>query len=107
MTPIACGIVFITVVGIPLALAVCAVYLIFLYAAGILAGLAIGQWILGRGRETRPKPVGSMILGVLILALIGLIPYLGTFVGFVALVVGLGGLLISLWRGHQSPEAVS
>lgn len=108
--PITCVIAMISVVGIPLALAVLAIYFILIYASRIFAALALGQWILGRGRETKPKPIGSMILGLLVfeiaLPLIALVPALGGLVsgvaGFFILITGLGGLLVSWYRDRRT-----
>ena len=99
--------------GLPLALAVAAVYIILVYSAKVFAALALGQWILGVGRQTVPKPVGSMILGLIIIAvahyLLGLIPVAGCFVQalfkLVVWIVGLGAFLVSWWRSRQpAPE---
>lgn len=98
--PIVVVILMITIVGIPVALAATAVYLVLLYAAHILAALAIGQWILGRGGVRIPKPLGSMVLGLLILTVLGLVPVLGPLVRFIAMLAGLGGFLISWWQSR-------
>ena len=109
VTPIACLIAAPTLVGFPLALAVAFVYIILVYSAKVFAGFALGQWILGAGRQTLPKPVGSMILGLIIIAvahyLLGLIPVAGCFVQalfkLVVWIVGLGAFLVSWWRSRQ------
>jgi len=110
VTPVACVIAAATIVGLPLALAVTAVYLILVYSAKVFAGLALGQWILGVGRQTIPKPVGSMIMGLIIIGAahyaLGLIPAAGGFVQalfkLAVWIVGLGAFLISWWRSRQT-----
>ena len=109
VAPVACVLAMITLVGIPVALAVIAVYLILLYAAGIFVALALGQWIIGMRMETPPKPVGSMILGLVTLAvvatLLGMIPRAGWFLAwltnFVVLTAGLGALSASWWQSRR------
>lgn len=113
VTPIACVLALITIVGGPLALAVAAVYLILLYAAGIFVALAVGQRIIGGRTQDRPKPIGSMILGLVTLAvvatLLGMIPSAGGFLAglmnFVILIVGLGSFSASWWRNRPSGPA--
>ena len=100
VVPVACVIGLITVVGIPLALAVLFVYTIALYAAGIFASLALGTWILGRGRETPPKPLGSMVLGALVFGILSAIPWIGWLVKVGIALTGLGAFCAAWWRGR-------
>ena len=100
VVPVACVIGLITVVGIPLALAVLFVYSILLYATGIFASLALGTWILGRGRQTPPKPLGSMILGALVLGIVFLVPWIGWLVKLGVVLAGLGAFCVTWWRGR-------
>lgn len=107
--PVAIVIAFITVIGIPLGLAALAVYLVLLYVANIIAALALGGWIVARvssGRAT-PHRIWSMILGLVVLSIIGLIPILGGLILLLALLAGLGGLLLSWWRERQAQQPVA
>lgn len=101
VVPLACVIAIITIIGIPLGLTALMIYLILLYAAKIFVGLTIGQWILGRSQSAQPKPLVSMILGLVILAIIGAIPVLGWLVSFVVVLLGLGAFLLSWWQARE------
>ena len=110
VAPIAIVLGLITIVGIPLALAAVAVYAILIYAAQVFVGLAIGRLILSKNTAQPPKPFGSMILGLVLLAVVlpvlGLIPVVGGtlsgIVGFAVLLTGLGGLSVSWWRDRRA-----
>lgn len=105
--PIATILLAITIVGIPLAIAVLLVYMILLYAAAVFTALALGQYILSRSRDRVPQPFGSMILGLVILAVVSLIPFLGWLVKLAAVLVGLGGFLISWWTTRAATAVES
>ena len=99
-TPIACVVAALTGVGIPVALAVLVTYIILLYASGVFSALAIGQMSLARARhaQTTPNPYSSMILGLVIISLVGLLPYIGWLVRFLVVLAGFGAFLTSWWR---------
>jgi hypothetical protein len=105
LTPALAVVLLITIIGIPIGLSLLAVYGVLLYAAWILGALALGQWILGRAGRANPARFGSMILGILILAILGLIPFVGGVFKFVAALLGLGALLISWWRDRTTAPA--
>jgi len=92
LTPIAAIIVCLTIVGIPVGLIALALWGIAIYLAQIPVGLLIGRLILGRFRAVEGKAimVGALALGLLILKLLGLIPYAGFFIGLTVAIFGLG-----------------
>jgi len=96
-TPIAFILVCITVIGIPLGLISMAVYGVAIYLAQIPVGLAVGSLIVRRaGRvESKALLIGALALGLVILSLLGLIPYFGFVVGLVTILFGLGALAVS------------
>ncbi len=97
-TPAAAVVVCITIVGIPLALISLALYGIAIYLSQIPAALFIGRWLIGHFNETdsRGSMVGALALGLAILCLLRMIPYLGFFIGLAAVLFGLGAALVSL-----------
>ncbi len=97
VTPIAAIIVCITIIGIPLGLIALALWGIAIYLAQIPVGLFIGRWIIGhfRGVEGKAIMVGALALGLVILRLLRLIPYLGFFIGLAAILFGLGAVVVS------------
>ncbi|MFL5781641.1 MAG: polymer-forming cytoskeletal protein [Thermoleophilaceae bacterium] len=99
--PIVALIVAATVVGIPLA-AVLLLAVLPLYALGYVTS----AWILGRriltGRRDRFVP---FLIGLVILRVIALIPFLGGLVGICATAFGLGALGLAAWRAGGAGRA--
>ena len=108
LTPIAAIIVCLTIVGIPVGLIALALWGIAIYLAQIPVGLLIGRLILGRFRAVEGKAimVGALALGLLILKLLGLIPYAGFFIGLATAIFGLGAgvALIRMRRAGAGDE---
>jgi len=72
------------------------------YLAEIVLGFFLGRWLLGRvNRPLGENRVLSLIVGVLLLALISIVPYLGPIVGWLAVLFGLGALV--LWMFCKKP----
>jgi cytoskeletal protein CcmA (bactofilin family) len=99
--PIVALIVAATVIGIPLA-AVLLLAVLPLYALGYVTS----AWILGRriltGRRDRFVP---FLIGLVILRVIALIPFLGGLVGICATAFGLGALGLAAWRAGGAGRA--
>jgi len=97
LTPIAAILLCLTIVGIPVGLIALALWGIGLYLAQIPVGLLIGRLIISRfrGVERRAIMIGALALGLVILTLLGLIPYLGFFIGLAVALFGLGAVVVS------------
>ena len=108
-TPIAAGIVCITIIGLPLGLIALAHYIIAIYLTQLFAGLLIGQLIIGafRGVETKAALVGALALGLAILSLLRLIPYLNFFIGLATVLFGLGAILVSEKKLRAEAQNIS
>ena len=110
VTPIVAILVCFTIVGIPLGLITLVLWGIGLYLAQIPVALLIGLLIIRRSREVERKGImiGALALGLAILALLGLIPYLGFFIGLVVALFGLGAVVVSERRRRaEAREAAS
>jgi len=96
-TPIAAIIVCITIIGIPVGLISLALWGMAIYLAQIPVGLLIGRLIIGRFKRVERKAimVGALALGLVILRLLGLIPYLGFFIALAVVLFGLGAVVVS------------
>jgi hypothetical protein len=96
-TPVAALVALVTVIGIALAVILMAVYLVAVYLSQIVAGLFLGKLILIRDEPTRDRLMGfaSLALGLVILNLIALIPWIGPVLMIAAVIFGLGALLMS------------
>lgn len=96
-TPIAALIACITIIGLPLGLITLALYTIAMCLTQLFVGLFIGQLIIGssRGVESRAALVGALVLGLAILSILRLIPYLGAVIWVATILFGLGAILVS------------
>lgn len=105
LVPIVVVLLMITVVGIPVALLGLAAYLAALYLSQVFVGLAIGRLILPNawGDDGRGYNLLAMVIGVIILALLRLIPvpYLGSAIAAITAILGLGAIIVGLRRGHH------
>jgi len=97
VTPIAALIACITIIGLPLGLIALALYTIAICLTQLFVGLFIGQLIIGgsRGVESRAALVGALVLGLAILSILRLIPYLGAVIWLATILFGLGAILVS------------
>jgi len=96
-TPIAALIACITIIGLPLGLITLVLYTIAICLTQLFIGLFIGQLIIGssRGVESRAALVGALVLGLAILSILRLIPYLGAVIWVATILFGLGAILVS------------
>jgi hypothetical protein len=92
---------FFTIVGIPMGIGYFLFVLPVLWFLGYLvAGTQLGRLVL-RSRGDSERPYLAALVGLLILQGIGIIPWLGVLVAFVAGVVGSGALLLLAWRSWR------
>ncbi|HEX7126256.1 MAG TPA: hypothetical protein VF406_10880, partial [Thermodesulfobacteriota bacterium] len=108
VAPMLALVLLLTVVGVWLGLAVLA-----LYPIALLGGLVVGiAWLgdLVARAVSGPDPsrlteVAGYAVAVLLAAVAGLVPVLGGWVLFLAVVVGLGAIVVALWRLAASGRA--
>ncbi len=97
--PVACLILMLTIIGLPLGIITFMLYLIAWYLSPVVVGLTLGGKIVGAFRKERAGPmIGGLILGLIILRAISLVPVLGWLVMFVVILFGLGALALSHQR---------
>lgn len=76
------------------------------YLAPLLVGLSAGRWVLGRVAAERARGLAlPLVAGLVLLALLRLVPLLGFLVALGVLLLGWGAVLIWLWR-RLRPVAV-
>jgi hypothetical protein len=104
--PVAAIILLITLIGAPLSLLCIAAYFVLLVVGYIAAGAAVGDSVLKRLRPRSASATGSRIVaatgGILIVAILGRIPWVGGLVVFAALLMCLGALGLHMKRTLQS-----
>jgi hypothetical protein len=97
--PIVAVLILLTLVGIPLGVGLLLALLPF-YALGYAtAAWLVGRRILG---EQRGRLV-AFLAGLAILRALALIPIIGGLFSFAATVVGVGALVVALWRARRAP----
>lgn len=101
--PIAALITCITVVGLFVGLSTLALWYGTLHFGLVVVGALIGQWLMGRTNELWPL-VGRMCVGVLIVRLCTIIPYLW-FLKYIAAFWGLGAISLVIFRRFQPAVA--
>lgn len=91
----------ITLIGLPISLMLLAVYLAALYLAKLWVGAFLGWIILKPSGATNGDWLLGLLVGLLILTVVGYIPYIGRLVGFGVLCLGLGAFAGQLYRSSR------
>lgn len=99
--PVAIIVACITLVGIPLALMLFATYLAAIYLAKIWVGAFLGRLLLKPSGATKGDWLLGLLVGLLILTIVGFIPYLGGLVRFGMVCLGLGAFSWQLYRSSR------
>jgi len=97
--PFASFIVFTTIIGIPVALVVFALFISIVLFATVFAGTALGRMLL-------PKldKMISAVIGTVVLVLLAQIPYLGPIISVASAFYALGVIFQLLWQTRQRKE---
>jgi len=104
VTPLASLLLLITVVGIPLSLALLAAYAALLYAGKIIAGDAVGRYLARHfGWEGRIHAIFPFMIGFAGLILLGKIPIVGFLISIVAVSLALGAVFLAIKRTRNAP----
>jgi hypothetical protein len=98
--PMVAVLAVVTLIGIPLALALIALYFVLLLAGYVSAGIVLGElalqhWGTARAASTGWR-IGAAVLAVLVLSLAGRTPFFGPLITLVAVLMGIGALLLQL-----------
>ena len=105
--PVLVVLLLVTIIGIPLALIVLMLYLLLLFLGWVTAAMFVGQKLLGFMRSGTVATTGwklfALLLAVLGLWLVGLVPVIGGWVKFAALLLGIGALVWQGWPRRDAP----
>lgn len=97
VVPIAAVILLITIIGIPLSIVGMLVYVTLLYVSGIFAALVIGQAVVNLiGKKLADKKGNQLlflIVGLVVIGIICMIPYVGFFIRLLTILFGTGALV--------------
>lgn len=92
--PVVLVLVALTVIGIPLSLAGFVAFALLLWVVFVFGGLVTGTWMLSMvDREGRWF---ALVTGLVVLALLDIVPFVGAVVRFLVLLVGLGAFVLAV-----------
>jgi hypothetical protein len=94
--PVVAILAMVTLVGLPLGLALL-LALALIYGIGYTAG----AWIIGRRIVSRSSPIVAFLVGWGILRVVALVPFLGGLAWLVAVVVGLGAIVLAVRQARR------
>ncbi|MBN2087647.1 polymer-forming cytoskeletal protein [Candidatus Peregrinibacteria bacterium] len=103
IVPISVLILFVTVIGLPLAFITLLSWIILLMLGKVFASMIIG-WQLIKVKEKKGfgRLYGGFALGALIYSLLIVIPIVGWLAKFVAILIALGAVIITCYELHNS-----
>jgi hypothetical protein len=81
-----------------------ALYAMLLVLGYLASAEGLGQAIAHR-TGWRVHPAWSLLIGLLLVGLLTAIPWVGGFVGLIAVLVGVGALGLSGWSAYHRPAA--
>jgi cytoskeletal protein CcmA (bactofilin family) len=99
--PIAAFIACITVVGLMIGISTFILWMTTLFCAQLVVGTIVGQWLVGHTRETW-QLIGRMVVGVIVVRVVEMIPFLGGWVRFAVVLWGMGAISLAIYR-HFTP----
>jgi cytoskeletal protein CcmA (bactofilin family) len=103
VVPVAIVIALVTVVGIPAAIIAGFLYAIIVYISRIYLGVWIGRKVIGAPKRKQITSLfWPLVVGVTIIALIGLIPFIGWIFKLFCLLIGLGALSLAVLRSAEA-----
>jgi predicted anti-sigma-YlaC factor YlaD len=92
-------IAMVTMIGLFVGVSTLFVWLIAVYAAQPVVGAMLGQWILGRTKETWPL-IGRMMVGIIIIRAATMLPH-GWILKLGVVFWGLGAISLALYKRFQ------
>jgi hypothetical protein len=96
-TPIAAIIACCTIVGLAVGIVTLLLYLLAVYTSTIFVSGWLGEALLG-ARVGTGAAIGRLALGLFILHVLRLLPYVGSWILFVTIFWGLGALVMALYK---------
>jgi hypothetical protein len=104
--PLLLGVLAVSIVGIPLAVVLFALYLLILLLSAVFVSYRIGEWLFDRMHRTHASFWARLVLGVFVVSLGVSLPAVGWVVALAVLVAGAGALVLeqreqraSAWLG--------
>src|SRR6185436_19372727 len=101
-TPVVILALAVTLVGLPLALVLLGLYLLGFYAAKIVVGLALGRALLHPRGNPRRDALRALVVGLALITLATMLPWLGMPVWIAVACLGAGALAGRLFRAVRA-----
>ncbi|MDD4271304.1 MAG: polymer-forming cytoskeletal protein [Patescibacteria group bacterium] len=96
LTPLIFIVLLITIIGLPLAFITLGLWLIAIYLSKILVGILIGRSLLNNyWAKQKDSLILAMVVGIIVAYLIFALPFIGWIVALLAMLWGLGGIMLS------------
>lgn len=94
LIPIACIILAVTVIGLWLAGLISVTYILMILLSSVLASIVFGSWLIKVLGKKSEYPINwkAVVVGVIVLNIVVLIPFIGWFVKFVFVLISLGAV---------------
>lgn len=89
-----------TIVGLLVGLSSLMLWFVMLFAAEIVVGGIVGQWMLGREEEFWPF-ILRVVVGVVAVRIVTSVPFIGFWAGLIVAVWGMGAISLALYRRLQ------
>ena len=98
--PVLAIVAMVTIIGAPLGLGVLfGAFPVLAFGGFLVAAVFLGEQLLGTRKEPMAaRPYRGALLGIVVLQVVGLIPFVGGLVTAVASILGLGAILLLAWR---------
>ena len=103
--PVAAIILAITLVGIPVALLLIILWLLGLYLAKVVVAKWIGSAILGTRENGLASTLLPLLVGLIIVIIAVNLPYIGGILNFLLMLIGLGALVVAIYRMKTAGES--
>jgi hypothetical protein len=104
--PLLAILLFASLFGVPLAIILLLSWIVGLMLSAVIASYAIGWFAIEKlGWPPRARRLASLVTGLLIFTLIGLVPFVGGIVAFVLMLCGLGAIAIAMGNKLFPPKA--
>lgn len=107
LLPFAVMALMLTGIGAPLAILLLLGYLMALIVSIVVAAAWIGRrgrlLLGGQAEPSRWKRFWWLVLGLIIIALLGAIPFVGWFLVLIAALFGFGAFILRAWRQLRQP----
>jgi hypothetical protein len=112
LTPVVAALLMFTVIGIPVGFVIFSLYPVLLFLGYVVAAFGFSDWLLNRRNALLSvwRFLIQFALGLIVLTLIVLVPFIGWWLFFAAFLVGIGAASLAVfsnWRSEPSPEGTS